>query len=305
MRGSIAVGWAPDRGTSGASEYAPPPAMQDTESLRKLLKSNLSIPTLPDVVLRIERLANDPLTGTAEIGAVVAEDAPLAAKVLRIANSAFYGLAQPVASTEQASTVLGLRVLKNLVTQVSILAEFEKIQAETGFDISELWDHSKLTAQLASRMTPLCTKIMVLNPDEAYVCGLLHKVGQVILLDHLGTPYANVLKKSMQLEGDAYLIGMERKMLGFHHQDVGATLAKRWNLPASVVSAIQLCGTPVDQLGPSLHVHLITVASRAAKQYLNGDVFAANETLQQSAIPLGLDPVKSVSLFDQIDPEEA
>ena len=104
--------------------------MQSNAGIRALMRSNLSIPTLPEVVLRINELIERPDTGCSEIGTLVAEDAPLATKVLRLANSAYYGLAAECTSMEHASTVLGVRVLKNIVTQISVIQKFEHLDED-------------------------------------------------------------------------------------------------------------------------------------------------------------------------------
>ncbi len=272
--------------------------MTDNLALRKLLKSNVTIPTMPAIVQKISSMMRDPETGTREIGSLLSEDAPLAAKVLRIANSAYYGLASECMSTEHASTVLGLKVLKNIVTQVSVISQFENIEQETGFDVSTIWKRSSLTAQIAERMSPVCKKVRVLSPDEFYVCGLLHKVGQVVMLDGIGKPYAQLLQVASN--NPRATQDLETSKLGFNHQDVGAIVAKRWDLPDAVIDAIQLHGQPIEKIGPRLHVHLITVASAAARAMLAGDKDEASAVLLRSADALGMDPQVAADLMDKI-----
>lgn len=281
---------------------APTSRMSDSQALRKLLKSNLTIPTMPAIVQKISALIRDPKTGTREIGSLVAEDAPLAAKVLRIANSAYYGLAHECLSTEHASTILGLNVLKNIVTQVSVITQFENLEKETGFDVSKIWRRSSLTAQIAERMAPLCKKVRVLSPDEFYVCGLLHKVGQVVMLDSIGKPYAQLLQVASHNPSCTQLL--ETKKLGFNHQEVGALVAKRWDLPEAVVDAIQFHGQPLEALGPRLHVHLITVASQAAKRLMDGDSEGATAVLLHAADALGMDTQAAAGLIDKVNLED-
>ena len=86
-----------------------------------VLSQNFAIPTIPSVVQRIQRLLEDPNAGVRDIAAVVAQDAPLAAKVLKIANSSFYGLREKVVSTQHAASVLGVRVLRGVVMQASVI----------------------------------------------------------------------------------------------------------------------------------------------------------------------------------------
>ncbi len=279
-----------------------PTPMTESQALRKLLKSNLSIPTMPAIVQKISTLMRDPNTGTAEIGKLVAEDAPLAAKVLRIANSAYYGLSNECMSTEHASTILGLNVLKNIVTQVSVISQFENLEKETGFDVSVIWKRSGLTAQIAFKMAPHCKEVRVLSPDEFYVCGLLHKVGQIVMLDNIGKPYAKLLTVASHNPGSTQKL--ENMKLGFNHQDVGALVAKRWDLPDALIDAIQFHGQPIEAIGPRLHVHLITVASQAARMLIDHEEEKATSVLLRNASILGMSSQVAASLLDGIQIEE-
>lgn len=207
------------------------------QSIQQLIRSNLSIPTLPEVVLRIRQVMDDPDAGTAEIGAMVAEDAPLAAKVLRIANSAYYGLSGECVSTEHASTVLGLRILKNIVTQAAVIQCFDHLEDSEDFKIKDLWEHASFTGHLSARLAERARTIGILTPSELYVCGLLHDVGKVVLLDGLGSQYLALFARARN-EGTP-LYKLEKEELGFAHTDVGAVVAKRWDLPDQVARAIQ------------------------------------------------------------------
>src|SRR5688572_19600756 len=103
-----------------------------------LLIQNLRVPTLPALVHRLLQLIDKPNVGTAEVGAIIKEDPPLAGKVLRIVNSSFYGLPEPCVSVEKASTLLGLKLVKNIVVQAALIEDSERL-ASLGFDIAHLW----------------------------------------------------------------------------------------------------------------------------------------------------------------------
>ena len=90
----------------------------------KLIEGQLNLPTLPLIVAKINTLVDDPEVGTREIGQAVSEDAPIAAQVLRIANSALYGLRAKVLSTEHATAILGVRQLRNIALQASVIKRF-------------------------------------------------------------------------------------------------------------------------------------------------------------------------------------
>lgn len=231
-------------------------------SIQDLISNNLSIPTLPEVVMRINSLIENSDAGTAEIGSLVSEDAPLAAKVLRIANSAYYGLAGECVSTEHASTVLGIKVLKNIVTQVAVINQFDHLQGSEHFSVQGLWDHAAFTAHLCSKIAEKSTVLRAFGPQELYVCGLLHDVGKVVLLDGLGNRYLELAQYAAEQGKSMYQV--ERATLGFSHTDVGAVVANRWSLPEQIANAIQYHHGPRDEVSKNVVVSIVAHANLLA-----------------------------------------
>lgn len=211
--------------------------MSDATKLRELLSSKLTIPTLPEVVLKVQELIEDPDVGTREIGELVAEDAPLAAKVLRVANSAYYGLPGRCISAEHACTVLGVQALRNIITQVAVMQAFSHLYSESVFDIQEIWDHSILTAKLSSFLAERVQHHTQLNPAEFYICGLLHDIGKIVLLDALDASYVPVLEEARMDDTD--LIELEQREFGFDHATVGAYVSHQWGLPEVVRRSVE------------------------------------------------------------------
>lgn len=277
--------------------------MSTNQPLQDLLRNNNSIPTLPEVVLRIQDLIAQEDAGTAEIGALVAEDPPLAAKVLRIANSSFYGLAGECMSTEHASTVLGVKVLKNIVTQVAVMDLFEHVENPC-LNVADLWSHAIFTAQLCSMLAERAKRAGDLAPEEYYVCGLLHDVGKLVMLDGLGERYFDVIRASS--ERDVPLHQVEREMLSFTHTDVGAMVAKRWDLPENVGNAIQYHHGPRSRVAGDPVVSLVAHSNLLAHRLTEGGDTTGifdEETCRQ--LGLTQDAVDFVSQFAQTPGQEA
>jgi len=207
-----------------------------SDFLETALGNQVTIPTLPAVVQRINKMMADPEVGLRDLGREVAKDAPIATKVLRIANSAFYGLREKVVSTEHAASVLGLRVLKNIVLQASVIAQFEHLSKHGGFDLDAQWRHSIAVAQFCQELTRAASLGFALGPDEFYSCGLLHDIGKVVLLDNLTRDYLEVIQKSSKSGKPLHVV--EDEQLGFDHAAIGARVAERWGLPDVLVQAI-------------------------------------------------------------------
>jgi len=271
---------------------------------KQLIRDNLSIPTLPVVIHRISQLIDDPESGTAEIGRVVSEDAPLAAKVLRIANSAYYGLRERCLSTEQASSVLGVRVLNNVVMQAAIIQKFEHLHDYPDFDLDEIWRHSILVAQACSHLARHCTGKIGLTPEEFHVCGLLHDLGKVVMLDSMGHDYLDVFQEAVHLGVPLHV--HEEKRLGFNHTDVGAMVSVRWTLPAAASAAIQYHHGPRENVREDPIVALVANANLVCHRVVNGQHDEAIATLDRNTTRfLGLDPEQVVKVVDYLEAARA
>ena len=239
--------------------------------------ARLRIPTLPEVVQRVHALVDDPGCSTREIAEVVAEDAPLAARVLQIANSAFYGLRERCISTTQACTVLGLRVLKIVVTQAGVLQQYEHLRKHPGFDLDEVWRHSILTAQVCSFAARHSRAELPLRPEELYVCGLLHDIGKVVLLDELADDYLDVVAAAKLVTVPLFVV--ERQMLGLDHTVVGAMVAERWKLPPQIADAIRHHHGPRERVREDPGVALVANVNLVTSRVMAGDHEAARATL--------------------------
>jgi HD-like signal output (HDOD) protein len=257
-----------------------------SEAARSLVADNITIPSLPSVLERINALLEDPNAGTREVGAEIAKDAPLSTRVLRIANSAAYGLRQKVVSTEQAAAVLGMKALRNLAMQASVIGKYEHL-ADSGFDLDLLWRRSILTAQTCSSLARKVSAPLGLGADEFYTCGLLIDIGQVVLLDHMTDDYLAAVRRARS-EGRP-LDEVEQDVLGFTHAEIGARLALRWGLPSEVVSAIQFSHGPADEVEAEPTVGLVELVNRLSEAVLAEDREAALAALDdQRAAELGL-----------------
>jgi HD-like signal output (HDOD) protein len=207
-----------------------------TLQARRLLARNIKLPTLPAVMQKLSALLEDPDAGARDIGQLVAEDVALTAKVLKIANSAYYGLRERCLAPQQAASILGMKVLRNVVMQAAVTKQYDHMKG-LAFDIDGVWRHSILTAHCCQFLGRKCHNSVGLAPDELYICGLLHDLGQVVLLDGLGQEYIEVVEHARDSALELHVA--EEQQLGFAHSDVGALLVQQWGLPESVCRAIQ------------------------------------------------------------------
>ncbi len=238
-----------------------------------VLPESFTIPTMPAVANKVSTMLQDQNVGLRDIAAVVAQDAPLSAKVLKIANSSFYGLQERCMSTQQAAAILGVKVLRNVVLQAAVMKQFEHLKS-SGVDMNDVWRHAVVTAQACSFLVPRAKKKLLISADEAYTCGLLHDLGKVVMLDNLRDFYAKFWVRAQAENIPAFVV--EQQTLGFTHADVGARVAAKWGLPQTIAHAIGQHHAPDAEVARDPVVALISRANllveRVAANNPNGAV---------------------------------
>lgn len=196
----------------------------DPTDLRNRIEKLGDLPTLPHVVQRIAAMIGRPNVSTEEIGSIIEKDQVLAAKVLRLANSPFYGFPSRIGSVSHAVIVLGFNVVKGLTLCASALS----IMKDAGMD--QLWRHSLGVAITANL---LATRLEIKNPEELFVSGLLHDIGKVVLYVKW-SDVGNCIKDALTTGGDRSLFEVELELTGLSHADIGGCLADAWHLPITL-----------------------------------------------------------------------
>jgi putative nucleotidyltransferase with HDIG domain len=216
--------------------------MITTTELEELIDGTVSIPTIPTMLTEITRIFDSPEGSAKDAAAVIGRDPAIAARLLRLVNSPFYGLRNPVSSIPLACSILGLKVIKNLVVQATVLQTFAGQPGTGSFDPTWLWDHSFKTAvacRLLAERTPIGNG---LHKDDAYTCGLFHDIGRMILLDAQAERFATALQLSQTRA--IPLARAEGEVFGFNHAHVGGLLARRWKLGEAVQAAVTYHHSP-------------------------------------------------------------
>jgi len=193
---------------------------------KMVLREIKSLPTLPGIVAKLGKMAEDPDTTTEQMGRVISKDYILASKLLKLVNSAFYGFPQRISSLNSAIILLGFNVIKSLIISASI---FEVMEAQ---DV-ELWEHSLGCAVVCS---VLARHLGVKDPEEISTAGLIHDIGKVAIKMELPKEYEMITDLSQ--EKKISRLEAEREILGLDHAEVGSWLAKSWNLPNKLVEPI-------------------------------------------------------------------
>ncbi len=211
--------------------------------LRKLLKNHELkeiiggipyLPSLPSLYHELVAAIESPLISLEEIGDIIARDVSMTSRVLHLVNSAFFGLPREVTSPQTAVVLLGINVIKSLVCYVKLFfAAPDNIYP--GLSLDQLWVHSSMTARL-SREIASDLKASGREKEEAFLAGMLHDVGKLLLLEHPGYFYKVLGKIDNNCE--RAFSEAEYQCFSTSHAEVGAYLLGLWGLPDSVVEAV-------------------------------------------------------------------
>jgi len=249
-----------------------------SDTLRHIVSGLGELPSLPSAYQEIVTCLQDPDASLVEIGGIIGQDVGMTVKTLQLVNSSFFGIANPLVSIEQAVSFLGLDTIGTLVLGHGIFSRYRELDTR-GFDIEALWRSSARCAAIA-RIVAQREEISPKAPEEAFLAGMLHDVGKLVLAAEKPEEYAEVLHR---VGGQSACAGdVEFELLGATHGDVGAYLVGLWGLPDTIVEAVAYHETPsrchgndfgvfgavhvasqlamnpgaTDQTDPSLHVDL-------------------------------------------------
>jgi len=264
---------------------------QKRAQFKKVLREIKNLPTLPGIVAKLGKMAENPDTTTEQMGRVISKDHILASKLLKLVNSAFYGFPQRISSLNSAIILLGFNVIKSLIISASI---FEVMEAQ---DV-ELWEHSLGCAVVCN---VLARHLGVKDPEEISTAGLIHDIGKVAIKMELPKEYEMITALSQEKKISRF--EAEREILGLDHAEVGSWLAKSWNLPNKLVEPIACHHDPQlarEELLASAIVHFGNIMIRGLGYGHAGDIWVPplnNKAWKR----LGLAPADIDPLLQEIE----
>ena len=237
--------------------------------LKTLVCQMNRLPSVPTLYMQVVEKASRAGASIEDIGAVISRDIGMTAQVLKLTNSAFFGLPRQLASADEAVAYLGLETIKSLVLSIHAFSQFEK--TETGpLKIESLLNHSKQVAGLAKRISKLEGQESN-AAEEAFTSGMLHDIGKLVLSVNLPKDYTEATRLA---QSGMELPAAEEQVFGANHADVGGYLIGLWGLPVPVVEAVALhhCPTRSTQAGfsPLTSVHAANALEREQSHSANG-----------------------------------
>jgi HD-like signal output (HDOD) protein len=192
------------------------------------IKNVTALATLPEVTTQIIATVENPKSSAGQLHKIIAHDPSLSARILKVVNSAFYGVSGQVGSVDRAIVLLGMTAVKNIAVAASLGQLFRGAKLGAGVSARDLWNHCISVGVVARE---LAKAVSVVNSEEIFLAGLIHDVGILVALqtwpEKLQTVCATVKK------GDAPFCEVERQILGVDHQALGKGLAENWKFTLS------------------------------------------------------------------------
>jgi HD-like signal output (HDOD) protein len=210
-----------------------------------------SLPSLPSIVVKLIDVVNSSESCAEDAAALIEKDPALTSKMIRLANSAFYGIPRSISSVTSAVVVLGFNTIRSLVLSASVAKMFD---GKHTIDIDRFWKHSVVTAMASKIIVRHLMGVRMMDPESAFCAGVIHDIGMLIFSQYMANDYTRVCEYARA--NKIPLLEAEDKILGVNHAQMGKILAERWSLPSDLEYAIVYHHTPneADKAVPLVNV---------------------------------------------------
>lgn len=239
--------------------------------IQKILDQIDLLPALPATVTRVLATTSDPESSARDLMQVILPDQTMCAAILKVANSAAFGLPHEVNTLERALMVLGFDEVKNIIISKAIFASFPKMDNVSIQGVGVFWEHA-FTCGLMSRIIGQHYK---LSPSELFICGLIHDIGKLVML--MAFPGSYPILQEHSLSSHFSVINTERELYGISHDHVGLELARRWALPEQIACAIGYHHVPETAPTHRKHPMIVQVADLLSLLYCCSDISEAED----------------------------
>ena len=257
-----------------AAEVHAPPTVQAPNFINDIAAGRVELPTIPSVVQKLIVALRDPDVDTRAIGKALAQDPVLSAKVLRLANSSFFGGQRSMASIDAAIALIGMDALNRLIVASGVSSSFSEIP---GIDLPSFWRDALLAATAANKLAGL----LGADAEAAYVCGLMHATGHLILCQTYPDIAKFMFAGYTSVRG-AELAAIESESFGIDHPTVGALWVETIGFPEPVAETIRKCAQPVDADAAPLDLALRSACAIAAAVVQKSDLETALAALPEA-----------------------
>ena len=233
---------------------------------RQVISNIRNLPTPPIVFHQIQKVIKDPKVSAAQIASILAEDPAMSVKVLKLTNSAYYGLSREIDSVRQAVVIVGMEAIKNLVLSASVLDMFKGQNNDQEFQ-EKFWRHSLAVAVCSRILARQLRSRGVADPDAAFSCGLLHDIGKIVIQCYLPEEFKRFSEERAK-DKESATFEVEERVLGYNHTQIGALLAVQWKLPHTLADAVTYHHHPQLNESQDVMPYIIHIGNHIAKKTL-------------------------------------
>lgn len=200
------------------------------DQLEKIIMETVDVQSLPPIASKVLQLINDDYASINELEKIISKDQAFSTRLLRIANSPYYGRGRSIDTVSTAIILIGFNTMKSLVTAASL----KDLHRRFGLFEQKLWEHS-LGVSIAASL--LASETQMIQSEEALIGGLIHDMGKIIINNSMPDSYCMVIEKVYE-EG-LHFMEVENDLLGFNHCNVGGLIARKWKLPKNLEVVIE------------------------------------------------------------------
>jgi len=201
-------------------------------NLETLLNQSDELPSLPEIYIKVSDLLESEDSSSREIGEAVQTDPSLTARILKLINSAYYGMPRQVTSVAQAVSLLGRQQLQQILLGTVLAGVFNDMQIKN-FSMTEFWRHSIKTAIIARHLA--MQNVNIIDHEAFFTAGLLHDIGRLVLAKAIPDELAEI---DRQVRNGADVVRLETEILGLSHVDVGGALMLKWDMPTVITQCV-------------------------------------------------------------------
>jgi HD-like signal output (HDOD) protein len=201
------------------------------------------IATLPEITLKIVSIVEDPSSTAQDLHKVISKDPALCTRILKVVNSAFYGLPGQIGSINRAIVLLGLNAVKNIAIAASLAKLFKGGQLTPNLSAKDLWLHA---IAVGSATKLLAEQMKIGLADEAFLAGLLHDIGLMVMMQWDRNKLIELIEKVNAAGPGANMLEIEAEVFGASHPEFGSALSERWKFPKSFTTVIGWHHKPLD-----------------------------------------------------------
>jgi len=217
------------------------------DEYRQKVFALINLPTLPVIATEILRIIHEDKLSVNQMLPIIERDPPLAMKILKFANSSYYGLQEKVRSLRHAMVVIGMRQLSELSMAFSVIKIFDQGDGQRNLPWKSFWEHSAACGHIAQLLVEMLNIRIVNSP---YSLGLLHDIGKLVMYRVNSLEYADAYNFAIREKCTSYVA--EKEVIGLTHAEVGMWIAERWELPRSLITGIGYHHEPSQVAEPDL-----------------------------------------------------